>query len=225
MFVGGGLLVALLTGRLTPQLVPDSVSYLEYSFGSLEEICRSIRTPGYPLWLLSLTSTVGIKFVPAAQVIIQATAVWWLFSELRSWDMPLAQRLAAAIAVGVGCTASDQIRVISTDALAASIGIFTATAVLRWARLDDRFGTLAPIVLTATTAIFVRPAYLFLIPWLLIGGALLRRVNGTSWRSAFGSSLQISLLLVVPVVGWMTLRYAVSKTVTLYAYLIPRVIS
>jgi uncharacterized membrane protein (Fun14 family) len=209
LFVGGGLLAALLTGRLTAQMVPDSVSYLEYSFGSLEAICRSIRTPGYPLWLLPFQKTIGIDFVPVGQVIVHATAVWWLFAELRSWDLPLAQRLVAAIAIGVGCTASDLIRVISTDALAASLGVVTVTAVLRWARLDDRPGTLLPIVLTGAAAIFVRPAYLFLIPWLLIAGAMLRRVKGASWRLAVGSSVKVTLLLALPVVGWMTLRLAV----------------
>jgi hypothetical protein len=209
LFVVAGLALALLTGRLTPHLVPDSASYLNYSFSSLEEICRSARMPGYPLWLLIWKRTIGIEIVPAAQVIVHATAAWWLLCELKQWEMPRGQRLAAAIAVGVGCTAMDHISTISTDAIAASFGVMVATAMLRSVRLRNRRWSWVPVAVLATVAIFIRPAYLFLIPWLLIGGAMLERIGGISWRSALISGFRLSAIVVLPLVAWMCVRFAV----------------
>ncbi len=209
LFVAGGLIVAWLTGRLTPHLVPDSVSYLDYPFTSLQEACRSTRMPGYPLWLLCFRRTIGIPFVPAAQVIVHATAVWWLYRELTRWSLPRSQRLAVAVAVGIGCTAMDHISTISTDAIAASLGVMVATATLRWARDVDSAWSWIPVTMLATTAIFVRPAYLFLIPWLLIGGAMLKGIRDTAWRSAVLSAARVAATVVVPLILWMSVRYAV----------------
>ncbi len=209
LFVGGGLALALVIGRLDPHYVPDSRSYLEYPFGSLEKICRASRLPAYPLWLLLFRQTVGIAVVPAAQVIVHATASWLLFRELGKWGMAVAPRLAAAIAVGIGCTAMDHIHTISTDAMAASLGVITATAVLRWARLDGGELSWLPIVIAAVTTIFLRPAYLFLIPWILVAGAMLRRSQDTDWRSAWRSSFGVSLLTALPILAWMTMRLIV----------------
>ena len=208
VFVSGGLLLAWLTGKLTVTLVPDSQSYLQYPLGSLEEMCRSIRTFGVPLWLKLWNSTLGLGFVPAAQVIVHATAVWWLFRELAHWNLDRAYRVAIAITVGVGCTANDLISTVSSDALAASLAVMVVTAVLRWARQSDCLQTILPIVVLSSIAIFVRPAYLFLGVWLLIAGALLRRLHEASWRSAFLSGLKLSVLLALPVFAWMGVRKA-----------------
>ncbi len=209
LFVSGALVFAFLSGRLTPHEVADSPSYLEYSFASLDQICRSIRTPGYPLWLLLFKKTIGIQAVPAAQVIVHATAAWWLFCELAQWGMPTRGRLATAVAVGIGCTAMDNIHVISSDALAASLGVMTATSLLRWARLDGASSGWFAIVVASTLAIFLRPAYLFLIPWMLVAGTMLRRLRGTAWGPACWASLRVSLGTLLLVVGWMSMRLAV----------------
>ena len=87
LFIVGGLLIAFLTGRLTPIHVPDTHSYLEYPFGSLTGIGEAIRTPGYPIWLLFFKSTFGLKFVPAAQVFVHSIAAWAMFRELIRWGM------------------------------------------------------------------------------------------------------------------------------------------
>ena len=65
-----------------------------------------------------------------------------------------------------------------------------------------------PVVLSVMT-IFLRPAYLFLIPWLWTAGALLQRSNGLTWRRAIKTSLILPLLTMIPLLGWMTLRYFV----------------
>lgn len=207
MFVGAGLVLAYAAGRLDPHYVDDSDSYLNYEFESLEGLCRLTRMPGYPLWLLVLTNTVGIALVPAAQVIVHATAVWLLYRELGLWGISDRARMAVAIAIGVGCTAMDHIGTVSTDAICASLGVMTATALLRWARLDEAgWRGWLPVVLAAVAAIFVRPAYLFLIPWVLVSGAMLRHLRGVNWMSAFRCGFTVSLVALLPVLAWMTLR-------------------
>ena len=119
MFVVAGLALAFASGRLDPHFVDDSPSYVNYKFESLEAVCRAQRMPGYPLWLLVFTKTIGIAFVPAAQVVVHATASWLLFRELGQWGLSDLARLAAAIAVGIGCTAMDHVGTVSTDAVGA----------------------------------------------------------------------------------------------------------
>ena len=207
LFALSGIVLAWLTGRLVPSFVPDSPSYQDYSFASLTEMCLSIRTPGYPAWLSVVRSTLGIDLVPLGQVVVHATACWFLFSQLRQWTMPTIQAMVLAGSVGVGCTAMDNIQIISTDAMAASMGVLVATSLLRSTRLKTLRSAMLPVVFSVL-AIFIRPAYLFLIPWLFAAGALLLRYERASWKEAFSSSAVLSLLVLLPVVGWMTVRWA-----------------
>jgi hypothetical protein len=150
----------------------------------------------------------GLAWVPLMQVIVHATATWWFWYELRRWGMAGSQAFAAAFAVGIGCTAMDQINVIATDALAASFGVMTVIATMRWARLGgSATGLLLPALL-AVMAIAIRPAYLFLPLWLLVGGACLHRCMGMRWNSAIGAAAAAAALTVIPIVGWSTVRYA-----------------
>ncbi len=203
-----GIGLAWVSGRLEPILVPDSQSYQNYCFDSLTEMGRSIRTPGYPAWLTIITATLGLSFVPLLQVVVHAWATWWLWYELRCWGMIRGQAIAAAFAVGVGCTAMDHINVISTDALAASLGVMTVVASMRWTRRGDSVSALLLTVLLAVVTIAIRPAYLFLPVWLLIGGACLRRRVGMPWGWALQTSSTATLLVVIPIIGWCAVRQA-----------------
>ena len=207
-FVAAGLLLAWISGRISAHHVSDSPSYLNYSFESLESVCRSIRTFAYPLWLKILQPTIGLSRVPIAQVIVHASACFWLMRSLIRWKLPFSQALAAAIAVGVGCTAMDHINTISTDAMSASVGVMVACALMDWAR-ETTWKSASWIMALATTLVFLRPAYLFIVPWLVIAGSMLLRVTGHPWKRAFGSSLLLGTALCLPLVSWIGLRYAV----------------
>ncbi len=204
-----GIALAWVTGRLQPHFVSDSASYLDYSFGTVDEIARSIRTPGYPAWLVVLRATLGIAMVPAAQVVVHATAVWMFLGALIRLKLPLAQSLAAALAVAVGCTPMDHINTISTDAITASVGVMVAAALLRATALQTSTIYTLLIAALATLAIFLRPAYIFLIPWLFVAGCLLQIMRGTRWPAAIKRGLTLSLLTAVPVIAWMLLRWVV----------------
>lgn len=209
LFVAIGLSVAYASGRLTPHLVPDSSSYLDYPFDSIDGIGRAIRTPGYPAWLWVLKAVFGLGFVPAAQVIAHATAVWALFRELSRWELPRRLALAIALPVGIGCTAMDNIHIVSSDALAASLGVLVVVCMLRWIRKGTTLLTMGAITLAATAAICVRPAYLFLIPWLFVAGSLLRSSHPCTisrWQATL-SGMQVSVPIATVVFCWMLFRF------------------
>lgn len=166
-FVASAIIVAALTGRLTVHLVNDSPSYLEYPFDSLTSALLSIRTPGYPLFLAIVTSLFGLAAVPFVQVTLHAVASWALSQALITREMSARAATACGICVLFGCTAADHINTVSTDAMAASLGVLTAAMILHF----DQSPTLASAALCVTfaaIAIFVRPAYLFLVPWIVI---------------------------------------------------------
>ncbi len=206
-FVLGGLSLAWASGRLETRFVPDSPSYQNYSFESWTEICRSIRTPGYPLWLALIVGTVGLAFAPLCQVILHATASWWLWHELRGWGLSAAPAIAAGIAIAIGCTPMDHINIVATDAPAASLGVMTASGLLWSVRTGAAWSScLVPAALAVAT-ISIRPAYLFLIPWLWVAGALLHRRCGLLWTRAVRKSAIAALFALLPVLAWMSVRY------------------
>ncbi|OYP28979.1 hypothetical protein [Rhodopirellula sp. MGV] len=210
---------AALTGRLTVHQVNDSPSYLLYPFDSLEQSLLSIRPPVYPVFLRLVTATVGISWVPALQVILHAFASAFLTEELIRRGLSIRQSLLAGIVVLIGCTAADNLSTISTDAPAASLGVFTATWLLRLQRCG---GVAAGVAcgLFAFTCILMRPAYLFLIPWLPVTGWLVARCDrnrtlpqvstsrlgkgANRWSGAF-----VAIGVTFGVLLWMTLRLVV----------------
>ena len=204
-----GLLLALATGRLEPKLVPDSASYLDFPFDSLDAALRSIRTPGYPIWLRAVESFGGIDRVPVCQVIIHATAVSLLVFELRRRSMPGLQLFVVAVCVAVGCTPADHVSVVSTDALAASMGVIATACLLRWSRLKADGVAAAMVVVVTVTAIMIRPAYLFLVPWSLVAGWMLLRMADVSRIKSTRRSLLLVTFISIPILGWMTLRQQV----------------
>lgn len=205
--IAAGVVIAALTGRLEPVIVPDSASYLDYSFASFDHVARSIRTPGYPAWLQSIIAVAGLGAVPLCQVVMHATASWWFWLELRRWDMPGVGALLAACAVGVGCTPLDHISTISADALAASLGVMTATATLRGVRRGGSLADAFPPAVLAVVTISLRPAYLFLLVWLPLVVVLLLIRRGVGFRRCLPTAAIVLLLTILPVVGWMGARY------------------
>lgn len=204
------LLVAGITGRLQPTVVPDTPSYVNYPFDSLDAALRSIRTPGYPLMLRLSGALGGNAFMPWLQVLLHAVAAWALWREMRRWSVAFSPSFAAAIAVGLGCTFMDNVAVIATDAPAASIGVLAAVAMIRWHRRGQRWSDALFVALLSVAAISLRPAYLALAPWTLLCGAMLRFApSRSSTPAASWSWITMPGLITIAIVGWMTLRLVV----------------
>jgi hypothetical protein len=138
--------------------------------------------------------------------LVHATAVWALVRQLRIWGLPPAQRLLTGLAVGLGCTPMDHIQTLSTDALAASLGVGVVAALLRWARSGGSLLQALPVAVLTTVTVFVRPAYLYLIPWLLVAGAMLLILLGHPGRRGCLISLVPTGLAALAVLAWMTVR-------------------
>lgn len=212
IFIGCAL--AAVTGRLSVHTVNDTASYINYPFDSLSDALLSTRTPGYPAFLAIATATIGLSVVPLLQVLLHATASWFLGEELLRRSMPIGAAMTAAFCLLVGCTATDHINTISTDAPAASLGVITSAFLMRTCRtgsLRDALFCAAFALLT----IFVRPAYLFLIPWIATAGWLLVRRQNLSKTDTSAdhaqpwTGLKISFAISLVVLAWMGTRKAV----------------
>lgn len=202
-----GVVLAAASGRLTFHLVNDSPSYLEYPLGNLTEMLLSIRTPGYPVLVAMVRSTLGLSAMPIVQVLLHATAAWALGEELQRRSMPARGAVAAALCVLVGCTAMDNISTISTDAPGASFGVLTAVLLMQASRKGGT-GSWIACGLLGLVAIAIRPAYLFLLPWMTVAGwMLVKHDGGSQWRRTAG--FRVSLVVFLVLIGWMSLRKSV----------------
>ncbi|MCO8125151.1 glycosyltransferase family 39 protein [Stieleria sp. TO1_6] len=206
--------LAAASGRLVAHAVNDTPSYLEYPFGSLTDALLSIRTPGYPLFLALAKATVGIAAVPLLQLLLHTIASWMLGEELIARKMPIRSALAAAFCVLLGCTASDHISTLATDAPAVSLAVITAVLLMRSTRTRSTTAAIGCGLLAIVT-IFVRPAYLFLIPWLAVTGWLLANKAPVSadrdppQRTGRWLGMGIAVAVGLVVLSWMTLRKSV----------------
>ncbi|QEF99938.1 hypothetical protein Mal15_40050 [Stieleria maiorica] len=217
-----GVAVAAISGRLAMHMVNDTPSYVDYPLGSLTDALLSIRTPGYPVFLAVVSATVGLSWVPLLQVLLHATASWSFTEALHRRGMPLRSAGAAGGCILVGCTAADHISTISTDAPAASLGVITASLLMNACRTRSATQTVACAIACAVVAIitiFVRPAYLFLVPWIAVTGWLLfdRGAVVTADADADDGAdatvapsrllgLKIACAVGIVVVGWMFIR-------------------
>ncbi|TWU49772.1 hypothetical protein [Rubripirellula reticaptiva] len=199
--------VAAMTGHLQPHHVDDTPSYLQYPLDSMDAAMRSTRTPGYPLILVSVSRLIGIAAVPWIQILLHSVAAWWLGVELRRWGTRPASAIAAAIAVAFGCTFMDHVSTIATDAPAASLGVMTAVAMMRWVRLGQTANAAMVVACFSVLAISFRPAYLALAPWTLLCGACFRfaPISRGKITAKFGW-LVAPIAITTAIVTWIMLR-------------------
>ncbi|MEP4685222.1 MAG: hypothetical protein ABJ015_26725, partial [Rhodopirellula bahusiensis] len=193
--------------RFAPHLVPDSPSYTEYSFSSAEAVATQIRTPGYPV-IVRLTKKLANENAMQALVVLhialQSIAVGWLAVELAAWNFSRRTVVVACCAFAIGCTFWDHVNTIATDAPAMSLAAMIGIALLRVWRtgLTPRrcvvLGTMTVLVIA------IRPAYLFLIPWLMLSVFVRPGVTfSRRWVEAIG----IGTLPAIALLGWCTFRW------------------
>ena len=207
------------TGRWSPHHVADTPSYLQYPFDSLAGSLNSIRTPGYPLFVSIIRLTMGLSAVPAMQWLIACVAAWWFAIEMGRWSASTIAVWGSAFSIVFGCTSLDHQSTVSTDALAASIGVCSVTCLLRWIRRGRGFWDGVVIVGFCFTAIMIRPAYLAIIVWVAAMGTLLKTntklADAPEPHHTIGfpgrliSSLWVAGACLSLVLGWMTLRWIV----------------
>lgn len=216
-----GIFVSLLalcyvSGRFTPHLVPDTPSYVDYSFATSDDMATAIRTPGYPAILqifgrVLATPEGVLQAVVIWQILIHAIAVAVWFDELVQWAVPRRAAIIGCVALAVTNTFWDHINTIATDAISMSLGLLVAAMVVRVWRLGNSLNRAVVIGLLVLTAIAIRPAYLFLLPW--VGLAMLIRPAGSAHLAWSKRMFDVVVMLTIPVVGlvgWCGFRGSVT---------------
>lgn len=223
--IGLMIVFAAMTGRLEPKLVPDSASYIEYPFDSFDQALRSTRTVGYPLVIKLFSGVFGYRSLPLVHLLLHGTAAWMLLLELARWGMSFHARWAATLAIALGCTMLDNLSIVATDLVAASIGVMATACLLAWARRltspaiasDAAPNGLMNLLCIASVAFFgflaitMRPAYLALILWLPLVGTLLLMRRSSRFRAlpmkrALVLASLSSIAIVIAIGIWVIVR-------------------
>ncbi|MGD9856143.1 MAG: hypothetical protein AB7U20_14460 [Planctomycetaceae bacterium] len=212
VLLGQMLLVGLFlqfTGRLQPQLVPDSQHYLEFSWDSPSAVLGQIRTPGYPAFLTLAAPGGNIGFVPEAHYVAYCLSVVVFAAGLKRLGVAEWPRMWTASALLYANILHGYVTTIASDTLAAALAV-AAAGLLFSALHRPRF--LVPLGLCATAAWLVRPAYLSLVVQLpLLGAAVLlsRRSWNPEARRIARTALVLAATTLVPLIAYCTLRSAV----------------
>ena len=202
---------AAVTQRMTAVMVPDSSSYLDYPFDSLDAMMRDIRTPGYPVLLRLIMGTIGASAIPIVQMLIHATAAWLMSCELIRWGMSGRTSLAAGLAIALSATAMDNEAIVSTDLVAASFGVMATSNLLACIRAGFALRPSVGVIVCVVMAIAIRPASLSLVGFIPIAGVMLvlckRQTNqeGSLRQSIFGLIRIVAPIMLV-IAGWIVLR-------------------
>ncbi|TWT67543.1 hypothetical protein CA85_23940 [Allorhodopirellula solitaria] len=187
-------------------------------------MARHTRLPAYPSLLqavqaVSPSEAAGLQAVVLIQILLHAVAVAMLMTELRNWGVPRPTAIAAAATVAIGCPFWDNVSTIATDCLAMSVGVMIAVAVMRgWRKGFSRWLNLG-IGMAVVLAIGLRPASLFLIPWVI--AMLLFRPRDrapVSWRGRGQDVVVFGSLPLIILLGWCAFRYHVAGDFSLLPF-------
>lgn len=210
------VLVSYVSGRITPHSVPDTPSYLDYSFASADEVARSFRTPGYPLliraneWLFSPGQR-SLQAIVIFQIFIHAIAVCVWFDELIRWSVPHRAALVGCLAFAVTNTFWDHVDTIATDSISMSLGMIIAGLIMTVWRTRISWGKTIALGSLMIVVIAIRPAYLFLLPWVF--ATMLIRPAGSACsvgRSRLFDAVAMMVLPVVALAAWCGFRGSVT---------------
>ncbi|KLU04768.1 putative signal peptide and transmembrane protein [Rhodopirellula islandica] len=200
------------TNRFAPHWVPDSPSYTEYSFESAEAIATQIRTPGYPV-LVRFTKALANSGADQAfwanqtlvilHIALQAIAVGLLAVELAGWNFSRQTIVIAACVFAIGCTFWDHVNTIATDAPAMSLAAMIGIGVLRIWRTGLTPRLCITLGILTTLVIALRPAYLFLIPWLMLS-VFVR--PGVTFSRRWAPAIAVGALPLIALMAWCTFR-------------------
>ena len=192
-----------------PHRVPDTASYLNYP--GMFELAQSesIRTPGYPIVVKLFELTCGIQWIGWFQFLFHGLVCFCFYVELINWRLGRLATSAATFALLVAGTVVDHGNTISTDSLAASSSVLCMVMLLRLQRRGLYRATILWVVATATVAIAIRPAYLFLIPWLAIVTFAISLRLQQRLSASLRLSMVVSLAAALPAIGWIVYRLIV----------------
>ncbi len=200
------------TGKLRPQLVPDSPGYVDFPWHSPRQALGHLRTPAYPAFLkVAGFLAAEQRAVPAAQMCFYFGAAALLFWALRQGTGATGVSLAAASGLLYANILHGYVSTVATDTLAAAAGIAAVALTIRFVARPS-FLSAVGIAMAATAGWLVRPAYLFLVvlcpllAWLVVR---VRREGLPRAPGRIGLALRVLALTAGPLLAYCTLRAAV----------------
>ncbi|MEZ6033822.1 MAG: hypothetical protein R3C17_12075 [Planctomycetaceae bacterium] len=190
----------------------DTAGYLHVKWESPVDVLRDVRTPGYPLFLLIFrTISSNPDLIPLTHFVVYATSVFVFYSGLRRLSGDTTRSFVGASAVIYARVLQGYVSVISTDTLAAAVGIFVCGLIML--RLCSPGGLISAFLLLAVTAAWmIRPAYLFLVPfvpfmtWMFYP---VLRPSDPARKSRNWHCMTTLLLVSMPLIFYSTLRLSV----------------
>lgn len=188
---------------------PDSNTYLYLAeFGTPFQLLTNVRTPGYPLFLRGLLPLCSDRScVLFAHRLLAALAVAGLWWALVAWGLSGWTALVAAGPVLFSPLVQQWSPLVMTDVPAAALAVGAVALLLVAVARPGRWTWPALAALVAASWL-VRPAYLFLIPFVLLAGvglAWLRRGDGLRTLGI------LALVALGPFLAWSTLRWVVAR--------------
>lgn len=204
------VLIALLTGHLTPKLVPDSTDYLRPLHWP--DSLAGSRTPyfGILVFLFGGGAANGYPLVPIANVAMLFAATILLFNAVRSFGLSDTAALALGLPVLISNPVLLFLDYVHPEIAAIACVLAAIAAVVRIsgeAALRRHYVLLA---LGAGSAYLLKPAFLSFVLVLPVLSFLLSRLHGT--RDIAGSLRQAMLVLVLSAtafVGYASVRVSV----------------
>jgi len=199
------------SGRLRPQLVPDSPGYVDFPWHAPRQALGNLRTPGYPAFLkLAGRFAADHQAVPAGQMFLYFAATALLFAALRQASGSTGLSLAAASGLLYANILHGYVSTVATDTLAAAAGIAACAMTVRF--LSRRtLCSAAGIALAVAAGWLIRPAYLFLVVLCPLLAALIfhcRRECSPRPTGRIGLALRVLLLTTAPLFLYCGLRWA-----------------
>lgn len=212
LFIGFVLVSAILhgsTGRWNLRWEPDSISYVEFDWSSVEGVLRGIRTPGYPLFLRITAGIFGMPIVPVAHWFALMLAVaTWRYGLLRIGFREGSTLWAAAPLLFSSAT-WDMGRSVASDSLGVSLCIAGCGLFLAAMSHDARWWHWLALSAVTLSAILVRPAYLFLLPLWPVAAAWFSIAIFRLSRQVCGRKIFVTAIAsLLPFLGYCSLRSA-----------------
>jgi hypothetical protein len=208
-----------LLGRLQPVTQLDTDGYQNFPIGNLVDALNHQRTFFYPVVLKGVESQ-GTPFaiIPYLQFGSAAFAAGIFMSALIrcGWSSGLA--FAASLPLLTNLLVMDYTMMVTPDLLAQSLAIIAIAFWLRIVWLGYGGWRWVPLSMLVFLAYQTKPAYLFLVAFVPVGGAIARWWlfgNQSRWLTL---GIKLGLSSFVPFLGWCSFRWLMVSHFGLVAF-------
>ena len=204
------LLLALwVLGNLEPTRTPDSDTYLEFDFSSVQVSLSQIRTPVYPL----IVRTIGnVNAIPVFHTIAYILSCLLFCQGLMQAGFRKPVAVFCSLILLPGRAVFDLAGLIQADSLAISSAVAVTGCFLGCLGENSHRGWWLGLAVGTLLTCLIRPAYLFLIPlWPVLGWLLDRFLlrRATSWKVRRIRLSGYIVATVFPILLWCTVRFLV----------------